>query len=292
VKGAWPIRIAGSCLALLSAFAPMLRGQGPVSVTTERTRSGVSAPDFDSWRADFGERVNQTITGLQTKGEKAGQLIVTWSHSDHLDGTPRFTPFLANRENGSQFPIIAGILRENGLPASLLAVAAVESGFDPVALSPKGARGLWQLMPATARRYGLVVQPHRDERTDPVKSTYAAAQYMKDLFEQFRDWPLALAAYNAGEDRVERALRQVGARDFWTLRRHGGLPEETLRYVPAVLAKAGADPSQPAISSAIDEPNAAKDLGPALQGPASRPGQVVFATTAPLPLGSPPAAQD
>jgi hypothetical protein len=292
VRGTWPIRIAGACLALLSALAPALKAQESVSVATEPARSGASGPDFDSWRVDFSARLNQTVAGLQTQGEKTGQLVVTWGDAGRSDGTPGLTSLLGGRENRSRFPIITGILRENGLPASLLGVAAVESGFDPVALSPKGARGLWQLMPATARRYGLVVQPQRDERTDPIKSTYAAAQYMKDLFEQFQDWPLALAAYNAGEDRVERALRQAGARDFWTLRRYGALPEETLRYVPAVLARSGADQSQPAIFSATDGPSAAEDFRSSLHDPAPRPGQVVFATTAPLTSGSPLSSQN
>jgi membrane-bound lytic murein transglycosylase D len=92
-------------------------------------------------------------------------------------------------------------------------------------------------MPETARRYGLVVDSQRDERLDPVKSTRAAAQYLRDLYAQFQDWPLALAAYNAGEDRVERALERSNARDFWTLSRYAGVPDETRRYVPAVLAR-------------------------------------------------------
>ena len=132
---------------------------------------------------------------------------------------------------------VARILENQGLPPSLLGVAAVESGLNPAALSPKGALGMWQLMPETARRYGLEVSALRDERSDPVKSTYAAASYMKDLYAQFGDWPLALAAYNAGEDRVQQALKRLGARDFWTLSAHSALPDETRRYVPAVLAR-------------------------------------------------------
>jgi membrane-bound lytic murein transglycosylase D len=134
-------------------------------------------------------------------------------------------------------PLLA-MLRAHGLPEELVAVVAVESGFDSVALSPKGARGLWQLMPETARRYGLTVEPGRDERLDPIKSTHAAARYLKDLHAQFADWPLALAAYNAGEHRVERALKRLGARDFWMLARLGALPGETRAYVPTVLSRA------------------------------------------------------
>jgi membrane-bound lytic murein transglycosylase D len=134
---------------------------------------------------------------------------------------------------------VLGILRAHGLPEELIAVVAVESGFRPSVLSPKGARGLWQLMPETARRYGLAVGREADERLDPLKSTHAAARYLSDLYAQFADWPLALAAYNAGEQRVERALSRMGARDFWTLARHAALPKETRAYVPAVLSRAG-----------------------------------------------------
>jgi membrane-bound lytic murein transglycosylase D len=127
----------------------------------------------------------------------------------------------------------------------LVGAAAVESDLNPWALSPKGARGLWQLMPETARRYGLVVDSRRDERLDPLKATHAAAQYLRDLHAEFQDWPLALAAYNAGEDRVERALEQLETRDFWTLSRHAALPHETRRYVPAVLARVEASTGLP-----------------------------------------------
>jgi len=134
--------------------------------------------------------------------------------------------------------MIRGVLRREGLPAELLAVPLVESGFDPLALSPKGARGIWQFMPATARRFGLHADGVMDERTDPVRSTVAAARYLRELHARLGNWQLALAAYNAGEDRIERALSISGARDFSTLVRFGLLPEETQLYVPAVLAAA------------------------------------------------------
>ena len=129
----------------------------------------------------------------------------------------------------------ARVFAEEGVPVELLHVAAVESGFDPQALSPKGARGLWQLMPETAARFGLRVDAQGDERLNPVRSTRAAAQYLRKLYLEFRDWPLALAAYNAGEARIAAAIAQAGERDFHRLAQLELLPGETKRYVPAVL---------------------------------------------------------
>lgn len=128
------------------------------------------------------------------------------------------------------------ILLEENLPPQLLAVALVESGFNPLALSPKGALGIWQLMPATAERYGLIVRTKNDHRTHPEHSTRAAAQYLRDLSRQFGDWKLALAAYNWGEDNVQRVINKTGIRDFDEMVRRGLLPLETRKYVPAVMA--------------------------------------------------------
>lgn len=132
-------------------------------------------------------------------------------------------------------PVLEPILREEGVPQQMAAVVLVESGGQSTALSPKGARGLWQFMPDTARRYGLVVTASLDERLDPYKSTRAAARYLRDLHIQFGNWPLALAAYNAGEDAVQRAVERTSTRDFSLIARTGMLPLETRSYVPAVL---------------------------------------------------------
>jgi Kef-type K+ transport system membrane component KefB len=132
----------------------------------------------------------------------------------------------------------ARILEDEHVPVGLLAVALVESGFNPMALSPKGARGIWQFMPATAVRYGLTVQPGNDHRTNPEHSTRAAAKYLRFLFNQFGDWKLALAAYNAGEQRVQQIIDRTGIRDFDEMSRRGLLPLETRKYVPAVLSAA------------------------------------------------------
>lgn len=133
-------------------------------------------------------------------------------------------------------PIVNPILEQEGIPAELAAVILVESGGNTAALSPKGARGLWQLMPDTARRYGLTVDAIRDDRLGVIPSTRAAARYLRDLHMQFGSWPLALAAYNTGEQHVQRAIGRTHVAEFGALSSLGLFPLETRNYVPAVLA--------------------------------------------------------
>ena len=124
-------------------------------------------------------------------------------------------------------PRLEPILVSEGVPKDLVAVVLVESGAQPMAISPREARGLWQFIPETARQYGLTVSIDKDERIQLEASTRAAARYLRDLYARFGDWPLALAAYNAGQQAVEDALRAGGPHL---------LPQETRGYVPAVLA--------------------------------------------------------
>ena len=130
-------------------------------------------------------------------------------------------------------PVLTPILHEQGIPDEIAALVLVESAGQPTARSPKGARGIWQFMPDTARRYGLSVTADLDERIEIVKSTVAAARYLHDLYQRFGDWRLAFAAYNAGEQTVQRALARTGHGDFLRIER--ALPEETRNYVPAVM---------------------------------------------------------
>ena len=133
-------------------------------------------------------------------------------------------------------PVLASILHEQGVPDEAVALVLVESAGETSALSPKGARGIWQFMPDTARRYGLTVNSETDDRLDVQKSTRAAARYLRDLHLQFRSWPLALAAYNAGEKLVQNAVLRAGSDDFELLSRKRLLPAETRAHVPAVMA--------------------------------------------------------
>ncbi len=135
-------------------------------------------------------------------------------------------------------PVVEPILRSHGVPVDMVAVILVESGGRADALSPKGARGLWQLMPDTARRYGLRVDGVQDDRVDLFRATDAAARYLHDLHAQFGDWKLALAAYNTGEANVASAILRAHTQDFDQLASRWMLPLETRNYVPRVLAAA------------------------------------------------------
>src|SRR5262249_17828022 len=132
--------------------------------------------------------------------------------------------------------LLGRILIEEKVPVELLAVALVESGFNPLAISPKGARGVWQFLPETAERYGLSVSATDDHRTHPEHSPRAAARNLPALYGLLGDWKLGLAAYNGGENRLQRVIARTGIRDFDRLARRGLLPLETRKYVPAVLA--------------------------------------------------------
>jgi membrane-bound lytic murein transglycosylase D len=129
--------------------------------------------------------------------------------------------------------VVRAAFAAEGVPEALVWLAETESSFNPRARSPAGARGLFQIMPETARGLGLSLFPF-DQRAHPERSARAAARYMKTLYARFGDWPLALAAYNAGQGTVARTLTARGATDFAGIAEH--LPAETRLYVPKVLA--------------------------------------------------------
>jgi membrane-bound lytic murein transglycosylase D len=152
--------------------------------------------------------------------------------------------FEESLSRGQQYlPHIREVFAEEGIPQDLAYVALVESAFKTNAYSRARARGVWQFISATGKRYGLEVDWWVDERSDPDKATRAAARYLKELYRIFGDWNLALAGYNAGEGKVLRAMKRYRTDDFWQLRKTRGLRRETKNYVPlihaaVVLAKA------------------------------------------------------
>ncbi len=138
--------------------------------------------------------------------------------------------------SGRYDEMIRRVLKEEGVPQDLIYLAQAESGFHPLALSRVGARGIWQFMASRARGYGLQRDWWIDDRQDPEKSTRAAARHLKDLYHQFGDWYLAMAAYNSGPGTVQSAVKRTGYADFWELYRRNVLPKETRNYVPIIVA--------------------------------------------------------
>ena len=132
--------------------------------------------------------------------------------------------------------LIYDTLRKEGIPQDLIYLAALESAFNPYALSNQGAKGMWQFMVGTGVLYGLKKDRWVDEREDPVKSTQAAARHLKELYQMFGDWSLAMAAYDSGPLTVQAAVERTGYADYWSLRRLHALPAETEDYVPIFMA--------------------------------------------------------
>jgi membrane-bound lytic murein transglycosylase D len=157
-----------------------------------------------------------------------------WLHFFSVSNRDRFDRFM---ERGSLYKqLIQKILQEEGVPAELYYLAMVESGFARQARSHASAVGVWQFIAPTARRYGLRVDKEVDERLDLIRSTRAAARYLKDLKNEFGSWYLAMASYNCGENKVRTAIRRHRTRDYWKLVRLGALPNETSNYVPKFQA--------------------------------------------------------
>ncbi|HLJ86516.1 MAG TPA: transglycosylase SLT domain-containing protein [Candidatus Angelobacter sp.] len=138
--------------------------------------------------------------------------------------------------SGRYRDMILRIFKEEGIPQDLIYLAQAESGFHPSALSRAGARGMWQFMASRASGYGLDRNWWVDDRQDPEKATRAAARHLKDLYQEFGDWYLAMAAYNSGPGNVQQAVKRTGYADFWELYRRDVLPKETKNYVPIILA--------------------------------------------------------
>ena len=163
--------------------------------------------------------------------------------------------------SGQYDSMIRRVLKEEGVPQDLIYLAQAESGFHPLALSRVGARGMWQFMSSRAKGYGLERDWWVDERQDPEKATRAAARHLRDLYKQFGDWYLAMAAYNSGPGTVQNAVKRTGYADFWELYKRNVLPKETRNYVPIILAVTimAKNPGQYGLENVIPEKPVATD---------------------------------
>jgi membrane-bound lytic murein transglycosylase D len=199
-----------------------------LSKNTEEEREGEPSAEF---LVSLSEQPPKRDTGLYAGLTGRIQKFIRYFQTR---GRDRFEVYLSR--SGKYSDMMRGILSEYGLPGDLIYLALIESGFSPKAYSIARAAGPWQFITGTARRYGLRVDWWTDERRDYEKSTHAAASYLKDLYGMFDSWPLAAAAYNAGEGKILRAVTRYRSEDFVELIRHRYLARETKDYVPKMIA--------------------------------------------------------
>jgi membrane-bound lytic murein transglycosylase D len=205
------------------------------SVSRDRTPPIEPAPMEHIMESTAADEVEAVVWDLPvTRNESVDWWI------DFLQGRNRDKTHLWLEREGRYGPMIRAELRQRGMPEDLLYLAMIESGLSPKAYSKAAASGMWQFIAETGKRYGLEVSAEVDERRDPVKATGAALDYLQDLYERFDSWYLAAAAYNTGENRVGRIMREMfgtekGTDDhFWRIAHR--LPRETRDYVPLMLA--------------------------------------------------------
>ena len=196
------------------------------------------------------DETNGITPSADAKTREKAQAEIKATHSDlplmMTDQVAGYISYFSSRgrgtferayaRSGRYHDMIVKIFKEEGVPQDLIYLAQAESGFHPLAVSRVGARGIWQFMASRARGYGLQHNMWVDDRQDPEKSTRAAARHLRDLYAQFGDWYLAMAAYNSGPGTVQAAVRRTGYADFWELYRRNVLPKETRNYVPIILA--------------------------------------------------------
>jgi len=237
-------------------IAILLFGSGNAGLhaaTADQEHSG-GKPDWEVFHVELERAVQLQVDAAKSEGEMRlrhqGQLevqhvsVVTDDQSEgnetkHAPESLVDSSTFTWLNSALRHPIpdetsMRAIFRKEHVPEELIYVGLVESGYSKDAVSSAGAVGPWQFIDETGRRYGLKQSKKGDDRRDLMKSTRAAARYLRDLHDLFGDWKLALAGYNAGENRVLRAMQKAGTKDFWSLQYL--LPQETAQYVPRVLA--------------------------------------------------------
>ncbi len=236
-----------------------IRSDGRLEQEFDRIVDGVNHLDLGEPASDSEAQKSEPAPIDETSGivpsvdpnvKAKAQLAIKSTHSDlplmMTDQVAGYISYFSNRgrgtfehafaRSGRYHDMMVSILREQGVPQDLIYLAQAESGFQPLAVSRAGARGIWQFMASRGQGYGLHRTMWVDERQDPVKATRAAALHLKDLYAQFGDWYLAMAAYNSGPGTVQAAVKRTGYADFWELYRRNVLPKETRNYVPIILA--------------------------------------------------------
>ena len=234
------ILAAVACLSACGGASPSTMERSAVTVAKEgRAESGqyTLGPQFETRLSDLLQQETEALGGSQREGvplELNRQVLLNINRFLNQD-----RGFITRGlSRGSRYiPLMKDIFRQKGLPEDLVYVALIESGFYTTAVSRAAAVGPWQFIASTGRRYGLAIDDWVDERRDPVKSTYAAADYLTALHDTFGSWPLALAGYNSGEGKIIRGMKSYGVSNFWDMSSvEGHLTNETKSYVPSFLA--------------------------------------------------------
>lgn len=240
-------------MLLVGCATPKVTSTGPSSEPLERMgRTGTIVPektdiptealvdeivDLDSnleEKKKSGDDQQSNVTAFPKLLIEMNENVRRWIQYFSQRDFERFNRFLQRGHTYKK--LIQKILKERGVPEEFYYLAMIESGFSIHATSHASAVGFWQFVEGTGERYGLRTNYYVDERRDPIRATHAAAEYLLDLHNIFGSWHLAMAAYNAGEIRILRAIMKAKSRDFWDLVEKEALPKETMEYVPKFLA--------------------------------------------------------
>ena len=208
------------------------------SEPTDQAVEQVIPQDLKPPKQDIAQ-IDENLDGYFEEKPYQIPMVLNESVENHLEyfktrGRDVFQKWLDR--SARYIPVMKDIFHEKNLPEDLVYVAMIESGFNPYAVSWARAVGPWQFMPQTAKLYGLKIDWWVDERKDPIKSTQAAAEHLKDLHNLFGSWPLAMASYNAGAGKVQRAVLRTRSEDFWDLKASRYIRRETKNYVPKYMA--------------------------------------------------------
>lgn len=222
-----------SALALLvSACAHVGTSAADAKAGTAAGAGGQAAvvPDAPATTADLSDKGDD----LLALPLAVNRQVLVWIDYFQGQGRPHMERYLSRSTR--YMPVMKKILKDSAVPEDLIYIALIESGFNGVAHSSANAVGYWQFIRGTGKRYGLKIDTYVDERRDFVRSTQAAADYFKGLYDIFHSWYLAIASYNVGEGRVKNLVVKYRTRDFWQLARENKLPDETSNYVPKYIA--------------------------------------------------------
>lgn len=219
------------------AFIYSVVGLSLLALVASSERIGAVTSPTEAESTEFSDVVNPSIpSSVKFAGRKIDlDPIHMWERLDRELTAITYThgnTLLAIKRANRYFPVLAPILKKNGLPADMIYLAVIESTLNPRALSPAKAAGLWQLMPATGKEYGLEVNDDVDERYDPVKATEAASRYLKNAYAKYGNWESVAASYNGGMARISKELGAQQAESAFNLY----LADETMRYIFRMLA--------------------------------------------------------